>query len=88
MPGLKHLQHKSLIFMKPKEEVTEGANDLIGAKSNGKVDTDSSYKITNGGSVLIKSDPTSDRKVNNSSINPKIKNKNKSTLNSLVRIAF
>jgi len=85
---LKSIKHSSLLYMKPKQEDTAGANTLVGAISNGKVDTDTSFKISSGGSVLIQADPNSAKKINNNSINPKIKNRNKSTLNSLVRIAF
>lgn len=81
---MKSIRHSSLKFMAPKIEVTEGANDMVGVKSTGKIDSDSSYKISSGGSVLM--DPKS--VANSKSITPKIRSRNKNALNSLVRIVF
>lgn len=82
----KNLIHKTIKFNDSTFEETEGANNLVGFQSDGQIDTDSSFKISSmyGGSVLMQS-----HRVNNAnSLNPRMKNKNKETLNNLVRTVF
>jgi hypothetical protein len=75
---LKQLKHTQLKFMNEPVVPKTSANDLVGVKATGKIDTDSSFKIS-GGSVMNTS---------RNNVNPRIRNKNKETLDSLVRTAF
>jgi len=75
----KQKRHTKLNFITepvaPKTEV----NSLVGVHSNGKIDTDSSFKIT-GGSIMNTSRA--------SNVNPRIRMRNKETLENLVRTSF
>jgi hypothetical protein len=93
---LKQLKHRSLKFMPNAiKEETNGANNIVGVKSTGKLDPDSSHKITTGGSIRPYKISSGARMVTsggsvliNSSVNPNMRKRNKNAMDKLVRIEF
>ena len=103
MPPLKQLRHNALKHMTLRKTEDEGANNIVGVKSTGKIDPDSSFKIKSGGSFggsfLIGPQTklanggsvligSQSKLANKESINPRIKNRNKKAMDDLVRIVF
>jgi hypothetical protein len=83
---MKSFVHKKLLYMSPPVEAEPQSNTLVGAKTNGKIDTDSSFKITSGAGVS--------RKISGgavlmgaSNLSP-LKRRNKEKMDSLVRTIF
>lgn len=79
MVKVHNLKHKGLRHIQAKPEPEPQSNDMVGTLSTGRVNTDNSFKISGSG-VFSSRGSSSNVRVSNNVIAPKMKNRNRETL--------